>query len=104
MPGLGLLVEPGDGGRVGDEPVAEDLDGDRLAAGLLRAAVDAGEGPLGEVEEDLAAAEEEAGGVALLEPLDLPARQQPLAEERPGERRERAVLGVGDRLAGLTGG
>ena len=71
---------------------------------VLRAAVDAGEGPLGEVEEDLAAAEEEARRVALLEPFELPAREQPLAEERPRERLDRAVLGVGlaSHLVGVT--
>ena len=78
QPGLGLLVEALDGGGVGDEPLAEDLDGDRLAARRSSAAVDAGEGPLGDVEEDLAAAEEEAAQVALAELVDLPARQLPL--------------------------
>ena len=102
QPGLGLLVEAIDRAGVDEEALAEDLDGDRLAGGDPHAAIDPREGPLGEVEEDLAAAVEEAGQVALAELVDLPAGHAPLAEQRVRQGVERPVLRGGHRLVGLV--
>ena len=65
-------------------------------------AVDPGERPLGQVKERPVVAEEEARGVALLEPLELPARQPPLAHQDADQGLARAVLGLGPGLAILV--
>ena len=102
QPGLGLLAEAIDRAGVHEEALAEDLDGHRLAGGDPHAAIDPREGPLGEVEEDLAAAVEEAAQVALAELVDLPAGHAPLAEQRVRQGVERPVLRGGHRLVGLV--
>ena len=80
------------------EPLAKDLDRDRIPSHHVLAPIDAGEGSLGEVEEHLAAAVEEPGRVPLLKALDLPAREQPLAEQHAEERLGRAILGFKLRM------
>ncbi len=73
--GLGLFVKPLDSLADRREPLAKDLDRQgRLGRDVL-AAIDAGEGPLREVEEHLGVAIEKPAWVSLLEPIDLPARQ-----------------------------
>ena len=47
------------------------------------AAIDACEGAFRQVEEDLGIAEEETAGVTFFEPIDLPARDRPLAQQHP---------------------
>ena len=51
-----------------------------LGRGVL-AAIDAGEGSFGEVEEDLGVAEEETAGITFLEPIDLPARERAFPQQ-----------------------
>ena len=59
---------------------------------------------LRQVEKDLAPTVKEAGWVFFLEPVKLPARQQSLAEKRPGEGVHRSVIGVGQGFTGLSAG
>ena len=63
--------------------------------------VDAGERPFGQMEKSPVVAEEEARGVALLEPFKLPAGQPSLAHQDPDEGLPGAVLGLGPGLAVL---
>ena len=77
--GLGLLVKPFDGLADRGKPLPEDLDRQGRLGRAMLAAIDAGERPLGEVEKHLGVAEEKPAGVALLEPVDLPARDRALA-------------------------
>ena len=78
--GLGLLVKPFDGLADHGKPLAEDLDRQaRPWSCYVLAAIDAGESPLRQVEKHLGVAIEKPAGVSLLEPIDLPARQAPLA-------------------------
>ncbi len=67
------------------------------------AAVHPRERPLGQVKEHLGIAEEEPAGVSLLEPVDLPARERPFAQQHPQHRVGRPVLGIDRRLAKLLG-
>ena len=68
----------------------------------MLSAVDPGEGPLRQVKEGPVVAEEEARGIALLEPLELPARQPALAHQDPDQGLPRTVLGLGPSLAVLV--
>ena len=99
--GFGFLVKPIDRlGHLG-EPLAQDLDRQRGLGRDVLAAINACEGPFGEVEEDLGVAEEETAGVAFLEAIDLPARERPFAQQHPEHGIGRTVLGVGRRFVQL---
>ncbi len=98
---LGFLVEALDEAGLGDEAAAEHLDGDRLTAPEPLSPIDAREGPLGEVEQDLATAQDEAAPLPFLHSLDLPARHEPFAQQRPDDGFQCPVLGIGTRLGGL---
>ena len=76
--GLGLLVKPIDGLGNHGEPLPQHLDRQGCLGRDVLAAIDPGEGPLRQVEEHLGIAEEKPAGVALLEPVDLPARERTL--------------------------
>ena len=67
----------------------------------MLAAINPGERPLRQVEQHLGVAVEKPAGVALLEPVDLPARERTLAQQHPQRRIRRPVLGIGLRLAKL---
>ena len=98
---LGFLVEPLDGAGLGHEAAAEDLDSHGLTAVDPLAPVNPCERPFGQVEQNLVAAEDEAIALPLLEPLDLPARHGPLAQQRPDDGVERPFLRIRPRLEGL---
>ena len=102
-PGLGLLVEPQHGlGNRARTGVRRTLIATGEPVSLLPPAVDPGEGPLGQVEQRPVVAVEEARGIALLEPLELPARQPPLAHQDAEQGLARAVVGLGPGLAILV--
>ena len=101
MPASASLWNRSTASGISGEPLAEHLDRQGALVVRMLAAIDPGERPLRQVEEHLGVAEEEPAGVALLEPVDLPAREPPLAQQHPQHRVGRSVLGIGRRLAEL---
>ena len=102
--GFRFLVEAMDCFRDRGKPLSQDLDRDRGFRDLVFASVDPGEGPFGQVEQNLVIAEEETRRVPLPEPFELPARQSSLPEQNPQNGIGRIVGCLGaSRLALLTG-
>ncbi len=93
--GFGFLVKSIDRlGHLG-EALAQYLDRQRSLGGGVFTAIDASERPFGQVKKDLSVAEEEPAGVALLEAIDLPARERALSQQHPDDRVGSATVGGG---------